>query len=484
MWIGRLGYIVGWLLLFLAAAHLPPLLMALADPDPQVAGAFVLSAGAAAFVGGALILSFRVARARRDRRVLFLIPLAGWGGLPLFACLPFLITGHMTSLLDAYFEATSALTTTGATLLPLLDPVPPSLVLWRAVLSWLGGLGTVVAAVALFQVLNVGGLQLIQNRLPHGEGGGVLERMRGAAVPLLQVYVFISLLCGLMLWATGLEPFDALVLALSTPSTGGFVPRDGALAAYATPLAQGVLIAFMALGAINMTYHWSLLRGRPPGYWRDTEVRYFAALVAMGTLFLWIGGIVDRPGGDLADGLGSSLFVAVSALSTTGITPSPTADGVLLYPLVVLSLVFIGGATASTAGGLRLLRMIVLLRHANSELHRLAHPHSVSRIRVNGKPAQTGDLRAIWLYGSGVLVVLTVGALVLTALEVPFRTATATALAALATAGPAAMIIDPTFGGYWTLDAVSLAVLCPLMVIGRIEVAILLAVFWRAFWRS
>lgn len=482
---GSVLYYFGLLLVVLSGLATIPLGTALILGETEQIQGFLGTVIIAGFAGGAGFLGLQGEADRGKAREWFLLPVVAWAVLPAFAALPFYYGGITVSLTDAYFEAVSGLTTTGATVLHGLDQAPRSILLWRALLQWLGGLGTVVLAVTLLSLLGVGGMQVFRSSIPRGEGTSMFARMRQIGGHILPIYTALSVLCGLALWAGGMPLFDAVCHAMSTISTGGFSTRDGSIGAFDSPFLELVLMIFMIVGALNFTLHATLIGEGRRHYRRDPEARQFlvvaglgAVALAVGTFFV-LGGEGESPG--LLPALRSALFTSVSVLSTTGYLSTGQLPLPLMPALIVFALMMIGASTGSTGGGLKLMRFGLLVRQSRRELARLAHPHSVMRIRHGDRVVSDQVMGAIWAFF--VLYMLCVAgvtvALCLTG--VGFEPALTLAATALSNSGPAAALVSPvevvalSDSAKWTL--------CLAMVVGRLEILTLLTLFNPAYWR-
>ncbi len=486
MWFAGLGYIFGWLLLFLAAGHIIPILVSLAIRENAVIQAFVISGSLIFFLGGSLILAFRQVAATDDRRLNFLTPIVGWVALPVFASFPFLLSGSIGDLPSAYFEAVSGLTTTGASVFADVDELALGIVFWRAFLQWLGGVGVFITALAILAPLNIGGMHLLKSALPHGEGRGFMPRARGVIWPLLGIYSLLTLICTLLLWAAGLPIFDGLMLAMSTVSTGGFMPYGTTGDPVGGFAVQFVLLIFMPAGALNITYIWALAHGKGVFLRRDAESTLFLRIAVLAAILIAAGIFLASRAADFGGVFSTfwnSLFLSVSALSTTGFTPVAGARLPLASAIILFALVIVGAAAGSTAGGIKLLRVGAMARHSRREIHRLAHPHSIVPLYHQDRQISEHDMSAIWFVFFGFVAMAALGTIILSALKLPFYSAAAAAFTAIGNAGPMVVVMDPAFPGYAGLRDAGLWVLSFLMIIGRLEISMLIAVLTRLFWR-
>lgn len=482
-----IGYLLSRALIYLALFHLFPILVALQSGEYGAAYAFIVAALLSAFGGGALTLAYRdVARPSR-RRDAILLPVVGLPVLALFAGIGLRFAGATTGFGAAFFEALSGLTTTGASVIADVDAALRSVLAWRAMLEWLGGLIAIGYALAIAPSLDIGGAGLTNNVLPHGEGESMTARFRGILPPLIPIYTALTALCLVSLWIGGLPAFDALCHAMATLSSGGFSTRTGSLAAFNAPLAEVLAIPFMLAAAVNATYHWAALRGRFRAFATDRELRLLMLLIGLGALVIATGHLAQTAAAGAGDWLASlraGLFSAVSAASTTGFVGSSSTPPTLLGVYVLSALVFAGGMTGSTAGGLKAMRVIILFRHAYRELSRLAHPSSVRAVRLNQRAVSEGTLLGVWTLYFAFLSSLALLVAAFTATGADLSTSFFLGLSAISNAGPIIYTLDPEFAGFPAVGTSGRAIYAVGMVVGRLEVMTILAVFAGWLWRD
>ena len=444
--------------------------------------AFLLSALMSAFFGGGLMLSTASRRRDLNKQESYFLLFLYWLGLPPLAALPFWLGPWSLPAEQALFEAVSALTTTGFTVLTEQDGMARSLLLWRALLQWAGGLMTVVLMVVLLVSLRVGGLQLFRNAMPHGEGGGSIpDRLLATARDLLPVYAGFTAVCAICLWIAGMSGFDALCTALATLSTGGFVTA-GASAEMARPLVQFVLVVFMIVAAVNLTSLWALVHRRPRPFRRDPEARYLAWTMAILAclLFALLLSVSDA---GLVSAFRQAVFLTVSGMTTTAFLDPTAKDWPLISPVLVIGLLFVGASTASTSGGMRLLRIAVLFKQARRELYRLNHPHGVLPMRIGEQRIDDRAIWGVWSYFFALVTFTALVAMALAGLGLGPTGAIAAAVVALTNAGPFAAILSSEFGLVADLPVACRAVLILAMLAARLELLTLLIVFYPSYWR-
>ncbi|MBT4710494.1 MAG: hypothetical protein HOB82_03080 [Alphaproteobacteria bacterium] len=477
--------ILGWSLAILGGAMLGPAAVGF-SMDENVSGlAFLLSAAPTIFVGGGLVFATRGPRSHTARRESFVSVALIAVVVPVFAGIPLLGSGAIGGAQNAYFEAVSGLTTTGATVISDLESVDRAVVLWRSLLQWLGGLGAVVLAIVHFAPRGVGGMQLYASPLVHGEQDPLGERFRHAGVSFAGAYAILTGACILALWLNGLGFFDGIVLALSTLSTGGFSPYNNSLDGLNNRTAEAVILVFMILGATNLALHWQALRGRGfKGYRKDPEFSLILVLMigAGGVLAL---ALYLGAGTDLLDAIWLGLFHAVSALSTTGFVTGQ-GQGVswpVFAPMLLVLLMLVGGSTGSSAGGLKVMRAVLLIDLVRREFDRLAHPHVVVRIRYGGIGVEEAALRGIWAVFIAMMFTFGVLTVAVAFSGVDFQSAAHLAVSAVTSTAPmlGSMVDQGVVVG--DLNGVAKGALAVGMILGRLEFLSVLVLLSPVFWR-
>lgn len=474
--------VLGRLLAIFAVAMLAPALVALAYGEQRSAMVFAGTAGATLFFAVAMVFAMHGTDRPIGRRGNLLLAFVSWPLLAAFGAAPLFMLDAVMTPTDAFFEALSGLTTTGATVMWGLEEQGRAVVFWRSAMQWLGGLATIVVAVSLLPALEVGGMQLFQSVMPYGHHATIEARLRRTTATLGWIYALLTAICAAALWAAGMPGFDAVGHALSTLSTGGFSTRDASIGAYDSPLIELVLMVFMLAGALNFTLYWALLHGRVRAFRDDPEFRpLLTVALAAGVLV-----IVFLAGQDSIDGvtaLRQGAFATVSMLTTTGFV----GDLSVFWPssvfILLLILAFIGGSSGSTSGGVKLMRVGLALRQGRRELARLSHPHGVVRVHYGESAVSEPAMQAVW----GLLFLFVTGfaalTIVLSALGLDPEYAVAMALATLTNSGAGLAMIAGPGAGYVLLPDAAKWVLCAGMLLGRLELVAAVALMTPLFWR-
>jgi len=404
-----------------------------------------------------------------------------WVILGVAGALPFILGLHL-GVTDAIFESVSGFTTTGATVITGLDQLPPSILYHRQQIQWLGGMGIIVLAVAILPLLGVGGMQLYRAEaswvVKHDK---ITPRIAETARSLWMIYVSLTVACATAFWLAGMKIFDAVGHAFATVATGGFSTHDASIGYYDSPLIESIAIVFMLAGAVNFAAHYmAWLRKSVYPYGADPEVRWFGLIFLFSSLFVaaslyWIGVYQGS-----WESLRYATFQVASILTSTGFSTATFADWPLHIPLVLVILSFIGGCVGSTAGGIKILRIMLLAKLGVRQLFHLAHPQSVSLVKLGKRLVSDDVLFSVW----GFYVLYIVTTLLLT---VAMMAAGLNLDSAFGAVVATINLLGPGLGEV----AVNFTSVSPTikwlgifgMLVGRLEVFTLLILFLPAYWR-
>jgi trk system potassium uptake protein len=445
--------------------------------------AMLISATITAASGGLLRwLAGRSPPVDAGRRHGLLVVALAWVAMGTFGGLPFLL-GADFPLHDAIFEATSGFTTTGATILVEIEQrLSQPLHLWRLLTHWLGGLGLVVLFVAIFPALGVGGKHMYHSEVPGPRGKGLVPRIRDTSKALWRIYLLITVAEIMLLVLVGMDPFNALAHAFSTMGTGGFSTKNASIAGFDNLGAELVILVFMVLAGINFGLIFEATRKRS---WRlllrSTELKVYLGFYALVVIVVALNIMPLKAG--LLEALRYASFQVAAVISTTGFG----TDDFELYPALSRTLLilcyFVGGSAGSTAGGMKVIRIIIIVKLLVVELRRTHRPKLVAPVIVDGRPYAPSAIMEVFAFITVYLLTFVVGAVLVALLDpVDLTTALMASLACVANVGPGLGMVGPV-DNYAFFSPASKLVLSGLMLLGRLEFFTLLALLNPRFWK-
>ena len=490
-------YTLGNLLICLSAAMLCPLLIALyrrtaeGESDLQ---AFVLSLCTTLIVGLILRLTTKSNRELGNKEGVAVVSL-GWTVTALFGSLPYLFDrvfaeegrNWLVEFSFCYFESMSGFTTTGATVLSEIEHLTQAILFWRSLTHWLGGMGIVVLALAILPMLGVGGMQLYRAEVPGPQKDRLTPRIAQTAKLLWGVYVLISAVEMLLLWLGGMTWFDALCHTFGTMATGGFSTQNLSIGQYNSVYFDVVVIVFMFLAGTNFSLHYRALRGDFKSHIRDSEFRFYGltlflciSLIVWNTMTATVGGKV------IFESFGTALryaaFQVVSIITTTGYGTFDFEQWPALSQFVLLILMFFGGCAGSTSGGMKHVRLLLLIKQGYVEVKRLILPHAVLPVKLGDRVVPQEVMRNILGFFFLFIGIFAIVTCIMATLGLDLISAAAATIATMGNIGPGLGSVGP-IDHYAHIPTVGKFILCFCMLLGRLELYTVLVLFAPQLWR-
>ena len=473
--------ILGILLMLFSLTLVPPMLISRVFEDDTLS-AFAVAMGITLLTGFALFYPNRHARKELRNRDGFLITVLFWTVLGAFGSLPFLLAEDPNlTIIDAMFESFSGLTTTGATVMTGLDLLPHSILYYRQQLQWLGGMGIVVLAVAILPTLGVGGMALYRTEIPGPlKDSKLTPRITETAKALWYIYATLTVACMLAYMAAGMDWFDALGHSFSTVAIGGFSTYDASIGYFDSATIEMICVGFMLISAFSFSLHFIAWREkRLTHYFQDPEARFLMlfllGLSVVTVLSLWLTDTYDT-----LRGLRHGVFQVVSVATTAGfgVTDFSVWPGAL--PFLLFMAAFVGGCSGSTGGGMKVIRIILIVKQGMREIMRLIHPNAVIAVKVGKVSVPDGIAQAVWGFFSVYVLLFFLMLVGVMATGVDQVTAWSTVGSALNNLGPA---LGEASSHYGDVPEVAKWILVVAMLLGRLEIFTVLVLFTPAFWR-
>ncbi len=474
--------ILGLLIMVFSFTMLPPVLVGLWYHDHSL---FAFIDSFFILLASGFLIWFPVRDLRHELRLRdgFVIVVLFWAGLGVAGGVPLILSDQPDiSVADAVFESISGLTTTGATVITGLDHLPKSILFYRQQLQWLGGMGIIVLAVAILPVLGVGGMQLYRAEMPGlVKDNKLTPRITETAKALWMIYLMLTVVCMLAYWFAGMDAFDALAHSFSTVAIGGFSTHDASIGYFDNPGIEMVAIFFMLISGVNFALHfysWHAMTLR--SYWQDSEFRtYMAGIVTVSIiviLFLYFSGTITSVPLAFRQGL----FQTVSIATTTGFATAHYSVWPVFVPVLLLFMSFVGGCAGSTGGGMKVIRVLLILKQGVREVKRLVHPNATFLIKEGKTPLPDNIVEAVWGFFSAYVFVFVTLMMLMIATGMDQVTAFSSVAASLNNLGPG---LGDVAINYASIKDVEKWVLCFAMLMGRLEIFTLLVVISPAFWR-
>jgi trk system potassium uptake protein TrkH len=473
--------VIGILLVTLAVFMcIPAIVDYMADnSDWQI---FITSAGVTLFVGAAMALASRSGGVQLNIRQAFIITTLSWVFLTTFAAFPLYFSNMNLSYTDSFFEAMSGLTTTGSTVIDGLDYAPPGILLWRALLQWIGGIGIIVMAIAIMPMLRVGGMQLFRME-SSDQSEKSMPRAAQAAAMIGIIYLVLTLIFSGAYWGAGMTGFEAVIHAMTTIATGGFSTSDQSFGYFDSMSIEMIATIGMLLGALPFLHYVKTLQGSWGTLFRDSQVQVFLVAVGLAIMtatgWLWL----DQ-GRDLLTAFRYGAFNVVSIITGTGYASEDyTMWGAFATPLFFF-IMFIGGCAGSTTCGIKVFRFQVLYSAARTQMRHLLQPHGIFIAQYNNRPitdeVMTSVLSFFFVFG----VCYALLALGLGMLGLDFLSAISSAATSISNVGPALGPMVGPGGNFQAIPDAAKWLLCWGMLLGRLELFTVLILFTRSFWRG
>ncbi len=473
--------IVGFLCMAFSPVFLLPALLSLFYADGEFTH-FILSFIAVFLLGVTLWMRSLGKPLPLHKKDGFLVVVLFWIVLSVLGAAPFLF-GLQLSWVDAWFESVSGLTTTGATVISGLDQLPRSILFYRQLIQWFGGMGLIVLAVAVLPLLGIGGMSMYRAETPGPmKEEKLTPRLVQSARIMWAIYAGLTVACALAFWIAGMSPFDAVAHSLSTISTGGFSTHDASIAYFNSVAVENVAIPFMLLGGINFSLHYMVWYHRSPVlYFRDPECLTFFALVLIVVLLVAVSLKLTGSYATIPQAIEGASFEVVSVVTSTGYGIADFSVWPLFLPLLMILISFIGGCGGSTAGGMKVMRILLLAKLGYREVVRLPHPKGIFHVKVGGRVLKEETLQAVWSFFS----LYTITFVILMLLMIMTGLDQVSAFSAIATCmnnmGPGLGEVAQTFSS--VSDSGKLIALTA-MLLGRLEIFSVLVLLLPEFWRD
>lgn len=443
---------------------------------------FLLSAGICMAVGGSAYLLTKNASRNMGIREGYIIVALVWVVFSFFGLLPFWLSNAIPSFTDAFFETMSGFTTTGSSILNNIEEMSHGVLFWRSITQWLGGMGMVVLSLAVLPMLGGGGIQLFDAEVPGLSSDKLQPRITDTARQLWLLYVALTLLQTVLLAFGGMSVFDAICHSFTTMATGGYGTKQASVAYWNSPYIQYVISAFMFIAGVNFTLIYAVSRKRWAKIKGNDEFRFYLISVLLFTFVVTIGLLIRSNGINVEQSFRDALFQVISIMTTTGFA---TVDYMLWSPLlisVVFLLMFFGGSAGSTAGGIKIARVFLLIKNCTNEMRRLVHPNAVIPVRLNGRAVPQPMLYSVLAFVVLYLLIVGLSTIVMSSMGYDLQTSLGAVATSIGNIGPGLNELGPAFT-FSDVPAFGKWFLSILMLVGRLELFTVIILFTPSFWK-
>ena len=474
-------FLIGILLIVLGASMLAPYVLQVVLNEGS--HSFISASFVTIFIGILFILANLEKESKLNLRQTFLFSSLAWVTVAVFGSLPFLLSTQNFSFSEAFFESMSGITTTGATIISDLDNSPKSILLWRAIMQWLGGIGIVVMAITILPLLKVGGMQLFKMEGPDSTEK-ILPRTIEVATIIISTYIILTLMCGFFYWIFGMTIFDSVSHAMTTIATGGFSTHNDSIGFFKSSNIEMVASIFIILGSIPFISYLKFTQGNKKIFFQDVQIRglIYLLLISIITMFLYLLLINDES--SLFDKIRISSFNVISILSGTGYVTDDFGLWGKFSLIFFLALMFIGGCAGSTACGIKIFRLQMLLIFLKNQIKKIISPNSVIITKYNNQKISDNFINSVIIFIFTFLFIFLIIAMLLSISGLDFITSISGAASSISNVGPGLGDIIGPNGNYKDIPDASKWILSAGMLLGRLELFAVLVLFFPSFWRG
>ena len=475
-------FVMGVLLIILGAFMFIPFIFQLIYDEKS--NAFVLSAFLTTFIGMLLVLSNLEENKKLNLQQAFLLTTLSWVSIAIFGSLPFLLSDQNLSMVDAFFESMSGITTTGSTIINNLESTSKSILIWRAILQWLGGIGVIVMAITILPLLNVGGMQLFKKDQAPDASEKILPKTREITLVISIIYLALTLTCGISYWIFGMNAFDSIAHSMTTIATGGFSTYSNSIGHFQNPKIEIISIIFIISGSIPFITYIKFVKGDKKIFLKDSQIRGLIYILIISIFLMLAYLMLNNREYSFLENLRISTFNVVSVLSGTGyVTTDFSSWG--KFPLIFfLFLMFIGGCAGSTTCGIKIFRFQILGRFIINQIKKLVYPHGIFSIKYNNEKISNSFVYSIIAFIFLYFFIFFILAALLSVNGLDFVTAISGSASAISNVGPGLGDIIGPDGNFSDLPNFSKLSLSLGMLLGRLELFAVLVLFFPSFWKN
>lgn len=405
-----------------------------------------------------------------------------WILISVVGAMPFIISKSIPSFIDAFFETVSGFTTTGASILKEVESLPKGILFWRSFTHWIGGMGFLIFILALIPSLGFNTIHLLKAESPGPTPGKIVPKIKETAKILYIIYFVLTLIQTILLKIAGLSWYDATLHAVGTAGTGGFSNMNSSVAAFTNPVVEGIITIFMLLFGVNFALYFQILKGNIRNVFKSEELRYYILIVCISIVFITIN-IIKPNNGDIAESVRQSSFQVASVITSTGYATVDFNLWPTISKMILILLMFIGAMAGSTGGGIKTVRILIMIKAIKREINKLLHPKRIKSVKIDGKVIEEETISGVFLF-IGAYIIISLIAMLIVALDgFDIVTTSTSVIATISNIGPGLEKVGPT-GNFSSFSSLSKIVLSFCMLAGRLEIYPMLIMFSPSIWRK
>ena len=412
----------------------------------------------------------------------FLIVGFAWIIISAIGALPFVISGAIPSFIDAFFETVSGFTTTGATILTEIEGLPKGILFWRSFTHWIGGMGFLIFMLALIPSLGSNSIHLLKAESPGPSPGKIVPKIKETAKILYLIYFALTLIEGILLMCAGMNLYDAVIHAMGTAGTGGFSNMNASIAAFNSPAIEWIITIFMLIFGINFALYFQILKGNFKGFFKNEELRYYLLIIVSAFILITVN-IISLNGGDIILSIRQSAFQVSSIVTSTGFATVDFNFWPTLSKLIIVMLMFVGAMAGSTGGGIKTVRIVIMLKAIKREINKIIHPKRVNSVKIDGKTVDEDIIHGVFLFIGAYIIISLIAIFIISFDNFDVVTTVTSVITTMSNIGPGLEVVGPA-GNFAAFSPLSKLVLSFCMLAGRLEIYPMLIMFSPSIWRK
>ena len=412
----------------------------------------------------------------------FLIVGFAWIIISAIGALPFVFSGAIPSFIDAFFETVSGFTTTGATILTAIEGLPKGILFWRSFTHWIGGMGFLIFMLALIPSMGSNSIHLLKAESPGPSPGKIVPKIKETAKILYLIYFALTVIECIFLMFAGMNLYDAIIHAMGTAGTGGFSNMNASVAAFNSPAIEWIITIFMLIFGINFALYFQIIKGNFKGFFKNEELRYYLLIILAAFLFITLN-ILNLNNGDLNLSIRQSAFQVSSIVTSTGFATVDFNFWPTLSKIIIIMLMFVGAMAGSTGGGIKTVRVVIILKAIKREINKIVHPKRVNSVKIDGKTIDEDIIHGVFLFIGSYIIISLIAIFIISFDNFDVLTTVTSVITTMSNIGPGLEMVGPA-GNFSAFSPLSKMILSFCMLAGRLEIYPMLIMFSPSIWRK